>query len=233
MIATSEDFVNLSGAELGHVLELRLCVDAALTEAKLTVLPVSAGVEVTRLGEHERMVPASRDGNERLRDQVLHKFWSVYVLTRSVAELAMLAESEGVELTVRGQDHAVVAASFDLFDVALILQRHRSFIIAILGTEALFIERQTELGRAEHVVLLVISALAVLAASPGEELVVIGHGKGVIASCAYLGHSVGCEIGDLLRLLHVLEMAVAELAFVVGLTAATPRKDAAHLVQGY
>lgn len=145
----------------------------------------------------------------------------------------MLAESEGVELSVCGQDHAVVTTGFDLFDVPLILQSHRSFIITILGTEALFVERQAELGRTEHIVLLMISALSVLATSPGEELVVVGHGKRVIASCTYLGHSVRCKISDLLRLLHVLKMTVAKLAFVVGLTAAAPCEDAPHLVQGY
>lgn len=67
------------------------------------------------------MIPAGSDGHNWLGQQVLDQSWNELVLTRPVPELSMLTKSKSIQLAIGGQDHAVVTAGLDLFDMTLIL----------------------------------------------------------------------------------------------------------------
>jgi len=144
----------------------------------------------------------------------------------------MLAEPESIELAVGRQDHAVVTTSSDLLDIGLAAQGMLPLTCSICSTKTFFVSWKLKLSGLQHIGLRGIAALSVLTAAPGEEQMFVGDCKGVIASSAYLGHAMSCKVRDLLGLLDVLEMTLAQLAFVIGLSTASPTEDSAHLVQG-
>jgi len=70
MVSTRKDTVNVLCAYIGDVMEgsPRLFV----IQAKLTVLAIARGKDVTFTGKHEGMIPTSGDVADGFRDQVLH-----------------------------------------------------------------------------------------------------------------------------------------------------------------
>lgn len=140
MVAARENAVYFPWAQLGNVLELGLGVDRVFAEAELAVLGVATGEEVALLGEDQGVVPAGGDRDDWLGEEVFDEAGSELVLAGSVAELAVLAEAEGVELAVGGEHHAVVTAGLDLLDMALVLEGHGAFVSGIMDAEALLVQ---------------------------------------------------------------------------------------------
>ena len=70
MIASSEYFIDFPRTKLRNMLELRLYLVIG-SEAELPILSISTGVEVSRLSEHQRVIPTSCDHNDWLREQIL------------------------------------------------------------------------------------------------------------------------------------------------------------------
>lgn len=114
MVATGGESLDVDASEAGKVGELFpwLCV----AESKLAVSVETTGVQVSLGGLYDGVIAASRNSRDPHSIEISNDGGLLLIVSTSESELALVSESEGVDLAASSKDKRVLASRTDVND---------------------------------------------------------------------------------------------------------------------